>query len=298
MGARVSKLGLWGRPVDSTPPPEALFYRSRPVVLKPAHPRFAQGLRMMPTTRNPLDEAGREPVLRAYLLGCVDFEAVLALQHRLVFEAGEGRRPTIELLVCEHRPVITVGRDGSRLHVRLSAGELRSRQLEVRWVGRGGGVLAHLPGQLAVYPIAPLDQLGWTVGNYLDRLQAGLQAVLADVGVQAEARAAWRGLWGRSGQLAAIGIAVRRWTTYHGAFINVAPAMEPFHHLQTDPDQRQTMSSLAVERQKHVRMATARAAVVPRLAEVFACQRYHMHTGHPLLLATDGPRPGFIARAS
>src|SRR5690606_1375683 len=63
-----------------------------------------------------------------HLLGEVDFDAALALQRRLVFEAGERHAPRISVLLCEHPELITVGRDGSRGDIRLSPDELRERR--------------------------------------------------------------------------------------------------------------------------------------------------------------------------
>ena len=99
----------------------------------------------------------------AYLLGSVDFEACLALQQRLVYEAAGRDDGQITLLLCEHPLTITVGRQGSRADIRLGqsaswkAGGSRSR-----WVNRGGGCLVHAPGQLAIYPIVPLEPHGFT----------------------------------------------------------------------------------------------------------------------------------------
>src|SRR4051794_29952651 len=87
--------------------------------------------------------------LQAYLLGQVDFEAALALQRRLVYEIA-GDRTRAALILCEHPPLITVGREGSRSHVLCDDAELQGRHWRVRWVNRGGGVWLHLPGQLAI----------------------------------------------------------------------------------------------------------------------------------------------------
>ena len=51
-------------------------------------------------------------------------------------------------LICEHPPLITVGRSGSRAHLHISSDELTSQQVEVRWLNRGGGCIAHLPGSI------------------------------------------------------------------------------------------------------------------------------------------------------
>ncbi len=225
--------------------------------------------------------------LEAHLLGEIDFDRALALQQRLVYEAGGRRDDTITLLVCEHSPIITIGRGGSRGQLRASAEELKSRQIEVRWVNRGGGALIHTPGQVAVYPIVPLANLGWTVGQYMRRLQAGLVGMLADVGLPAPERSDLEGIWGRTGQIVAIGAAVKNWVTYHGAFVNVAPTMVLQRLVEANIDQREPLSSLVIERQQAVKITTVRAALAVRLAEAFAASRHHLYTGHPLLAATS-----------
>jgi lipoyl(octanoyl) transferase len=224
-----------------------------------------------------------EASVETYLVGQIDFAACLALQHRLVFEAGGRKDGQISLLLCEHPPLVTVGRLGSRGHIHLSPRELTSRQLEVRWVNRGGGCLLHAPGQLAVYPIVPLAWHGFSVGEFLGRFQSGILATLAELNVAGQTRAGQHGIWGRSGQLVAFGAAVKSWTTYFGAYTNVDPAMPPFRGIETDPLGRTPASSLTVERRQPVRMATVRATIVRHLATAFGCQRYHLYTGHPLL---------------
>src|SRR4051812_43090928 len=94
-------------------------------------------------------ESGTAAALRVYLLGLVEFEAVLAVQRALVYQVA-GERDTAGLVLCEHPPLITVGRHGSPAHIRCGPEELRARRWRVRWVNRGGGCLLHLPGQLAV----------------------------------------------------------------------------------------------------------------------------------------------------
>lgn len=221
-------------------------------------------------------------LVEAHLLGPLEFDRALALQQRLVFEAGESVERRISLLLCEHPPLVTIGRQGSREHVLLSREELLSHRLDVRWVGRGGGAVLHLPGQLSVYPIVPLERFGWSVGEYLRRFQTGLLAALDDLKIALLARDR-RGIWGRSGQLVTIGSAVRSWVTYHGAFINVAPRMDLVRQVIVDPWERAAASSLAVERQQPIRMTDVRTRLVPSLASAFDCDRFQIYTGHPLM---------------
>ncbi len=214
-------------------------------------------------------------------MGCVDFGDCQSLQRRLAYDAltrGDGR---IAVLICEHPPLVTIGRAGSRGQVRLAGTELSQRQLEVRYMSRGGGAILHGPGQLAVYPIVPLDWHGWTVGEYLRRLQQALRSTLSDLKIKPHANPGSHSLWGRTGQLAAIGVSVKHGVTLQGAFINVNPEMRNQLRIEVAPGQ--TMSSILSERPAPVRMTAVRAALVTHLATALGCERHHLHTGHPHL---------------
>jgi lipoate-protein ligase B len=82
--------------------------------------------------------------------------------------------------------------------------------------------------------------------------------------------------------LAVIGVAVKGWVTYHGAFLNVAPAMDIFRLLTTDPIGGTPMTSLAALQQKNVKMPHVREAVVRHVVGALGCSRHHVYTGHPL----------------
>ena len=250
------------------------------------------------------DRSGRGPLVQTYLLGRVDFDTCLALQQRLVFEARDNDDGRFSLLICEHPDIITVGRRGSRAHIRLSERELSSRRLEIRWVGRGGGCIAPAPGQLAVYPIGSLAWHGWTVGEYMERFERGLLATLKELGIGGQTRSGRFGIWGRTGQLVAMGVAVKNWISYHGAFINVNPAMSTFGYVDTNPpeaafpDDRPTMGCLQGENGRVIRMTKVRAAVTANLASLLGGGRYHLYTGHPLLTRAVPPHREVARRAS
>jgi len=192
------------------------------------------------------------------------------------------------LLLCEHPALITVGRAGSRAHIRLSEAELQHRRLAVRFVARGGGCVAHGQGQLAIYPIVSLERRGWSVGQYMRRLQAGVRDALAEMKYKPVTHPRRFGLWGRSGQLAAMGVAVRDWVALHGAFLNVSAPRGACGYVDVMPENndselRMTMGSLLSEHGRAVRMSTVRSNLVAKLADSFDCPRQHWHTGHPLL---------------
>jgi lipoyl(octanoyl) transferase len=244
-----------------------------------------------------------------HLLGCVDYEDCLHVQRRLAYDALTRADGRMVILLCEHPPLITIGRSGSRGQVHFTGAELSEWQLAVRYVSRGGGCLLHCPGQLAIYPILSLDWHRWTVGGYLRRLQQAVGGALAELGVAAREIPGRCGWWGQTGMLAAVGAAVKHGMTSHGAYINVAPENRGFGRVEVVPPavltaaqtaentaicMKPTLSSLLSERPAAGRMSNVRSAVVQHLAKSFGCDDYHMHTGHPLL--TD--LPGTTSRES
>jgi lipoyl(octanoyl) transferase len=223
----------------------------------------------------------REFPVHIHLLGTVDFEDCLSLQRRLAYDALSRADGRIVVLICEHWPIITIGRSGSRAAVRFTGAELGQRQLQLRYVGRGGGAILHAPGQLAIYPIVPLELHGWSIGEYLRRLQTAIRHLLIEFKVQPAAVPQSLALAGRSGILAALGVSIRQGVTMHGAFLNVHPDMRDFGRVEVAG--RQTMSSLLSHRALPTKMTKVRAALVTHLAEALGLERYNLHTGHPLL---------------
>ena len=223
-----------------------------------------------------------DTALQAYLLGPVDFDAALALQRLLVYQVA-GDRAAAALLLCEHPPLITVGRQGSRAHIRYEPEELHALRWPVRWVNRGGGCLLHLPGQLAVYPVLPLDHLGLGVRAYLDRLQDVLAAVLADFGLRAEPRPDRPGVWVNGRPIAAVGVAVRHWVTYYGAALNVNPDLVPFRRVRCLGPAEGPMTSLERERRGPLRPALVRERLLEHFAVRFGFGRVSLFSDHPAL---------------
>src|SRR6266852_4237193 len=185
------------------------------------------------TAQEPISSLAPNTALHAYLLGQVDFEAALRLQRQLIDDvSGEGEGGRAALVLCEHPPLITVGRQGSHAHILYDAQELQQRRWPVRWVNRGGGCLLHLPGQLAIYPILPLKKLALGLRDYLDRLHRVVVAVLDDFSVRARTRPGQAGVWVGDRPVAGVGVAVRDWVTWYGAFLNVNPDLVPFRLLR------------------------------------------------------------------
>ncbi len=223
-----------------------------------------------------------------YLLGQVPFNQWLRIQRRLAFAAQTFRPAPLVVVLCEHPPMLTVGRAGSRRHVRCTAADLRRQGIAVQWVERGGGCILHNIGQLAVYPIAHLEHLGLTLGGWTRLLRDSIQRVLADLQIHGAPRHGHCGLAGRSGQLAAAGFAVRGGVCRFGAYLNVNPPLQPYRRIDViDPEtaregEHTTMGSLVSESGRRVTMSSVRSALVHHLTAALGCEdRYEVSHSCP-----------------
>ena len=163
--------------------------------------------------------------LRVMDLGLLDYASALAVQERLVETRTRGGAADCLILV-EHPHVITTGRRDVHGHI-LDPGDL-----PVHATSRGGDVTYHGPGQLVVYPIVDLrSKLRRAVHRYLDRLEQVIIDLLESYGLEGARRPPFTGVWIGERKICAIGIAVRRGVTYHGAALNVTPDLGYFHRI-------------------------------------------------------------------
>jgi len=167
--------------------------------------------------------------MRYVHLGRRGFLEVLALQRRLVRSLQEHptRRPW--LLAVEHDPaVITLGRFAPSEHVLARPDRLAEMAVGVHRLRRGGGVTWHGPGQLLCYPVVRLDPRDRPIRAYVRRLEEGLIAGLGALGLEAGRKPGLLGVWVGRQKVAAIGVAVDRWTAYHGVAVNVGSDLSGF----------------------------------------------------------------------
>ena len=228
------------------------------------------------------------PTLDLYLLGNVPLDDALRLQRRLVYDFGERENHGAGLILCEHPPVITIGRSGSRIHVAPRDDELRDLGLRMRWINRGGGCVLHLPGQLSAYLVLPLERHRLTLGGYLDRIHESIIATLAEFGLAGLTRDDSPGVFLDRARVAAVGVAVSRWVAYHGFSLNVGLYLDPFRIMnEPGPDGRPLrQTSIEARRLRPAPMPKVREALARCVADVFDLEFSHIHTSHPLIRRT------------
>jgi lipoyl(octanoyl) transferase len=198
------------------------------------------------------------------LLGRVPYAATAALQVELREALRRGEGPE-RLLLLEHEPVFSLGRNATASDVLWTAAELAERGVEVQPTDRGGQVTFHGPGQLVGYPILDLNPDRRDIRRYVKDLQEVLVRTLADFGIAAEGGEGERiGVWTGQSKIASIGVHLSRWRTTHGFALNVAPELALFGGIVACGMPSVEMTSICRE-----------TGVSPTLEEVAARVRVH-----------------------
>ena len=130
-----------------------------------------------------------------------------------------------EVWFVEHPPIFTLGLNADRSHL------LTPGQIPVLQIDRGGQVTYHGPGQLVVYLLLDLKRLGIGLRGLVRALEAAVIDAVAGYGVEAYGRRDAPGVYVVGRKLAAVGLRIRRYCSYHGIAINVDMDLEPFQRI-------------------------------------------------------------------
>ncbi|MCC6154786.1 MAG: lipoyl(octanoyl) transferase LipB [Candidatus Hydrogenedentes bacterium] len=149
----------------------------------------------------------------------------LQLERRRAVERGDAGNA---LHIVEHEPVITLGRNFQSTSLLKTREHLAKIGVDVCEVDRGGDATYHGPGQLVAYPILNLNEWTPSIKWYLRTLEDVLIAVVAKYGLKGERLEGYTGVWVGGAKIAAIGIGLHNWVTFHGIALNVDPNMAHF----------------------------------------------------------------------
>jgi lipoic acid synthetase len=170
-----------------------------------------------------------------------DYREVLQQQHEL-HEKRCRNEISDTILIVEHPAVITLGARQSTNKIRTDREGLKEQGIDIVDVRRGGGTTAHNPGQLVFYPILNLKELHLDINQYIRTLERIGIELLDQLGVNAERRNGFPGLWTKTNsqfstlnsqfkKIASIGVRVSKLTTYHGMAINIQNDLSIFDHI-------------------------------------------------------------------
>lgn len=244
-------------------------------------------------------------------LGLIGYAEAYALQKRVVAARKIDAIGDV-LLLCEHRPVITQGRNGKREHLLFSESVLRQRNVEFYETSRGGDVTYHGPGQLVGYPILQLGAIRKDVVWYVRMLEEVMIRISAEFGVCAGREEGKTGIWvgpkgqtaerflspqadrftgsepeeqkrrfapfemtvspGTAEKLGAIGVHISRWVTSHGFAYNVATDLRNFDLIVPCGIAGRKATSLEKLLGRAVKMGEVGPHVVEHFANVFGLE--------------------------
>jgi len=251
-------------------------------------------------------------------LGVVDYTEGLRLQQKLVNLRKAGQIGDV-LLLLEHTPVITLGRNAKVANVLASTDALAARGVEVFECDRGGDVTFHGPGQLVGYPIFDLrshellsldgdlrsrsfagggaraTQARKTLGavDYVRRLEEVLSRSCGDFGIPAQRIAGLTGVWTESepaAKIAAIGVHISRSVTSHGFALNVNPDLSYFNLIVPCGITAKPVTSMQKELGRELDLGAVAQSVSRNFGSVFASQMLWVETIDALLGNTVGLR--------
>jgi lipoyl(octanoyl) transferase len=218
-------------------------------------------------------------ILNLLSLGRAPYGEGLDLQRRLV-EARHAGQIGNTLVLLEHPPVLTLGRNASRANIVASDEFLAYRGVEVHEVNRGGDVTYHGPGQLVGYPIFDLRSFAPRLGavDFVRRIEEALIRACGDFGVPCTRVAGRTGVWTVAGggilekKIAAIGVHIARGITSHGFALNVTPDLRDFELIVPCGIADREVTSLEREADPAPAMEAVRHAVARQFGRVFEQQ--------------------------
>jgi lipoyl(octanoyl) transferase len=197
-------------------------------------------------------------------LGTEPFRETWARQLALVDQRQQDAAPDTLLLV-EHPHVFTLGRRREALANVLVPGDV-----EVIGIERGGDVTYHGPGQIVAYPIVLLGDGERDLHRYLRNLEEAVIATCARFGLPADREPGKTGVWmttpaGMRRKLCSMGIACRKWVTFHGLALNVTADLAYFRRINPCGFEASVMTSMAEQRGAPIDVAEVRGILADEL---------------------------------
>jgi lipoyl(octanoyl) transferase len=220
-----------------------------------------------------------DPAISLVNLGRLDYATALGLQQQVCTLRQEGQIGDVLLLV-EHPPVLTLGRNAHREHLVAGDDLLGRRGISLFETNRGGDITYHGPGQLVGYPILNLRAYTPSLGilEYLRKLEEVLIRACADFGVLTQRAAGRAGVWTMPGgavaekKIAALGVHVARGVTTHGFAVNVSTDLKDFELIVPCGIRDRGVTSMEAEVDPAPSMEQMANSVVRHFGRVFGRQ--------------------------
>ena len=158
-------------------------------------------------------------------LGLSDYNDTWKLQKKLQSKRILGEIED-HLLLVEHPPVFTLGKNASKQHIINN-----SEDVSIIQTDRGGNITFHGPGQLVGYPILDLNHYKRSITWYMRELEQLVIDVLSEYDIKASRKKGLTGTWVKDKKIAALGVRISKWVTMHGFSLNINPDLNFYKHI-------------------------------------------------------------------
>ena len=158
-------------------------------------------------------------------LGLSDYNDTWKLQKKLQSKRILGEIED-HLLLVEHPPVFTLGKNASKQHIINN-----SEDVSIIQTDRGGNITFHGPGQLVGYPILDLNHYKRSITWYMRELEQLIIEVLGEYDIKASRKKGLTGTWVKDKKIAALGVRISRWVTMHGFSLNINPDLNFYKNI-------------------------------------------------------------------
>ena len=198
---------------------------------------------------------------------------------QMIDEKRNGSIPLNHLISVEHNPVYTLGKHAEKTNLLIQPTFLKHIGAEVFEIERGGDITYHGPGQLVVYPLFDLEQMGIGLKKFVENIETAIINVLAQFGIQAGIIPDRIGVWIDIGKpnerkIAAIGIKSSRYVTMHGLALNVNTDLTMFNHIVPCGIVDKGVTSMQRELNEEIDLFEVNSKLIEQFTSIFELVNY------------------------
>jgi len=215
-----------------------------------------------------LDNNNLRAKLNVIDLGQKDYKEVWDLQ-KIIHQKRVEKEITDTLLLVEHNPVITMGKSGKQNNLLIPFKLLEEKGIAYYQIERGGDVTYHGLGQVVGYPIINIKEGLIGIRPFIERLENVIIATLVEFGIKGEKKEKMIGVWTETGKICSIGVAVKRWVSFHGFAFNVNTNLKHFDLIVPCGLKNVTMTSMQKILNKEISLDRVKKSIIKNFGVIF-----------------------------
>lgn len=207
-------------------------------------------------------------------LGVIPYREALALQYDMRARREEGKLEDT-ILLCEHLPVFTLGKQECSADFLSSKGIIEEAGIDVISVERGGKITYHGPGQLVVYYIVNVKNFSSGVKIFVNQIEEICIQTLKHYDLTPSRKEKYPGIWVGDKKIAAIGLHISKGISMHGMALNIDPKMKHYDHIVPCGIREYGVTSMVRELSRQdISMGDVKKEVVQNIQDVMGCEVY------------------------